>query len=90
MENVKFYEMHIFKYSKRKGTRAATMDGQIPEETKNERSSLLLAMAQADSKRFREYYIGKETEVLFRRGSVPNRAYETICESGETDGGKAG
>lgn len=65
LENVKFYEMHIFKYSKRKGTRAATMDGQIPEETKNERSSLLLAMAQADSKRFREYYIGKETEVLF-------------------------
>ena len=65
LENVKFYEMHIFKYSKRKGTRAAAMDGQIPEETKNERSSLLLAMAQADSKRFREYYIGKETEVLF-------------------------
>lgn len=65
LETVKFYEMHIFKYSKRKGTRAASMACQVTEETKTERSNLLFALERAESKRFREYYIGKETEVLF-------------------------
>lgn len=65
LEKIKFYEMHVFKYSKRKGTRAASMEHQVPEEVKAERSSLLLDMERADSKAYREYYIGKEEEVLF-------------------------
>lgn len=65
LEKVGFYEMHIFKYSKRKGTRAAVMENQVPEPVKTKRSNLLLAMEAKDSAAFREYYIGREAEVLF-------------------------
>lgn len=65
LNQVKFYEMHIFKYSKRKGTKAAVMEGQIPEPVKTKRSNVLLEMEKQDSKDFRAFYIGKEVEVLF-------------------------
>ena len=56
--------MHIFKYSRRKGTRADEMPEQIPEAVKKERSRILLTLAEEDSARFREKLIGKEREVL--------------------------
>lgn len=65
LEKVGFYEMHIFKYSKRKGTRAAVMENQIPEPVKTVRSNVLLEMEARDSAAFREYYLDKEVEVLF-------------------------
>ena len=65
LEKVCFYEMHIFKYSKRKGTRAAVMENQIPEPVKTQRSNILIAMEEKDTTAFREYYLGKEVEVLF-------------------------
>lgn len=65
LEKVGFYEMHIFKYSKRKGTRAAVMENQVPEPVKTKRSNVLLEMEAKDSAAFREYYIGKDAEVLF-------------------------
>ena len=64
LEKVKFYEMHVFKYSKRKGTRAAVMENQIPEPVKTQRSNVLIAMDEKDTAIFREYYLGKEAEVL--------------------------
>ena len=57
--------MHIFKYSKRQGTRAAVMENQVPEEIKTKRSAKLLALSAKMSKEFREYYLGSEKEVLF-------------------------
>ncbi len=65
LKEVGFYEMHIFKYSKRNGTRAAVMENQVPEPIKTKRSNILLEMEVKDSARFREYYVGKEVEVLF-------------------------
>ncbi len=65
LKEVGFYEMHIFKYSKRNGTRAAVMENQVPEPIKTKRSNVLLEMEAKDSALFREYYIGKEVEVLF-------------------------
>ncbi len=65
LEKVKFYEMHVFKYSPRKGTRAAAMEGQVAEEVKAKRSARLLGMVCRDSRQYREYYIGKEAEALF-------------------------
>lgn len=59
-----FYEMHIFKYSKRKGTKAAVMAGQISEEIKTKRSAVLQEIEVGDSKQFRAYYVGKSAEVL--------------------------
>ena len=60
-----FYEMHIFKYSKRKGTKAAVMPNQVLESIKTERSAILQEIEAESSKKFREYYIGKNAEVLF-------------------------
>ena len=65
LEKVGFYEMHIFKYSKRAGTRAAVMPEQVPDTLKTSRSSELLEMEREQSKNFRSHYIGKEAEVLW-------------------------
>ena len=65
LEHIHFYEMHIFKYSKRKGTRAAVMPDQIDEQVKAARSEKLIALGHDMSKEFRKFYIGKNEEVLF-------------------------
>ncbi len=64
LEKVCFYEMHIFKYSKRAGTVAANMPNQVPEQIKAVRSNELLAMEKRQSAEFRSSYIGREAEVL--------------------------
>lgn len=64
LDEIYFYEMHIFKFSKRKGTRAAVMEGQILEKDKTKRSNILLDMEKEQSREFRFCYIGKEEEVL--------------------------
>ena len=71
LEKVCFYEMHIFKYSKRKGTKAARMEHQISEEVKTQRSGILLEQERKMSEEFREYYIG---------------IYERVCESCDRNG----
>ena len=63
--SIKLFEMHIFKYSIRKGTIAAKMPDQVPDGMKAERSDVLLAMEEQLSREYREYYIGKEVSVLF-------------------------
>ncbi len=68
LEKIKFYEMHVFKYSKRKGTPAAVMENQVPEKTKASRSNLLLTMEKMQSKEFRETFLGREEEILFEEG----------------------
>ena len=70
LEHIHFYEMHIFKYSKRKGTRAAVMPGQIDEQIKAARSEKLIALGHDMSKEFRKFYIGKNEEVLFEEKAV--------------------
>ncbi|MCM1540400.1 MAG: tRNA (N(6)-L-threonylcarbamoyladenosine(37)-C(2))-methylthiotransferase MtaB [Blautia sp.] len=64
LEKVGFYEMHVFKYSRREGTAAASMPGQVPEQVRTRRSNELLAMEKRQSAEFRRYYIGSEAEVL--------------------------
>lgn len=72
LERIHFYEMHIFKYSKRQGTRAALMKEQIPENTKTERSNQLICLGNRMSEEFRNYYLGKEEEVLFEEEAKIN------------------
>ena len=64
LEEIHFYEMHIFQYSKREGTKAAVMKNQIPEPTKKERSAELLELERKMSKEFREYYVEREVTAL--------------------------
>jgi len=63
--DIGFYEMHIFKYSKRKGTKAAVMPEQVNEQIKAKRSDILLACEERMSKTYRDGYVGREVEVLF-------------------------
>lgn len=65
LQQIHFYEMHVFQYSKRHGTRAERMPDQVPEPVKKERSARLLALEAAQSKEYRDYYIGKRKTVLF-------------------------
>ena len=65
LERIHFYEMHIFQYSKRQGTRAAVMKDQIPENIKKVRSAKLIELGDKMSEEFRNYYLGREEEVLF-------------------------
>lgn len=64
LQKVGFYEMHIFKYSKRAGTPAAVMEGQVPEQIKSKRSNELLVLEKEQSMQFRSSYIGRTVEVL--------------------------
>lgn len=59
-----FYEMHIFKYSRRKGTVADKMPGQIDEKIKNERSKILLSLEKEMSNDYRKSFIGQTSDVL--------------------------
>ena len=56
--------MWDFKYSRRKGTAADRLPGQLTEREKQERSAVLLALEKEQSRQYRESYIGKETELL--------------------------
>ena len=64
LEKVNFYETHIFKYSKRQGTKAAVMPNQVPEPEKTKRSNTLLALDERNRKAYEEQFAGKETEIL--------------------------
>ncbi|WP_455649470.1 tRNA (N(6)-L-threonylcarbamoyladenosine(37)-C(2))-methylthiotransferase MtaB [Enterocloster citroniae] len=65
LEQVHFFEMHVFKYSRRGGTRAADMPDQVPEPVKAARSDVLLDLEAAMSKEYREWFIGGQVSVLF-------------------------
>jgi threonylcarbamoyladenosine tRNA methylthiotransferase MtaB len=65
VKGIQFYQTHIFRYSKRNGTKAAVMQNQIDEKTKEQRSEKLIKLSQEQEKKFLEKYIGKEISVLF-------------------------
>lgn len=64
IEKVGFYETHVFKYSRRNGTKAASMPDQVPEQKKAERSQILLDLCKKKKKEFEDQMIGKQVEVL--------------------------
>lgn len=64
LKQVRFFETHIFKYSRREGTRAAAMPGQVPEQVKAKRSDVLFAMEEEMSLAYRKSFLNRETEVL--------------------------
>lgn len=65
LEEAKFYKMHVFPYSPRKGTRAAIMPKQIEGNIKEERSKKLIELSNKNQKQYNEKHIGKKVEVLF-------------------------
>ena len=65
LEKIKFYKMHIFKYSPRKGTRAEQMPQQIEPQLKEERSKKLIELSDKNEKEYNSEYVGKRVEVLW-------------------------
>ena len=65
LSKIKFYKMHVFKYSPREGTLAAKMTNQIDGNVKEERSQKLIELSNRNEKEYNEKYIGKKVEVLF-------------------------
>ena len=65
LKEIKFYKMHIFKYSPRKGTKAAVMPNQINGDIKEERSKKLIELSDRNEIEYNKSYIGKNVEVLF-------------------------
>ena len=65
IESVEFYETHIFKYSRRQGTRAAQMEGQVDETVKTERSHKLIQLGKEKKQKYMESFLGQQVEILF-------------------------
>ena len=81
LEKICFYEMHVFKYSKRKGTRAAVMENQVPEQIKSVRSDVLLKMEAIQSESYRKRLLHQQVEVLMEESKEING---TIYQIGHT------
>ena len=64
VDGIHFYETHIFKYSRRQGTKAAAMDGQLTEAEKARRSEKMIEMHHRHAKDYERSMLGKELEVL--------------------------
>lgn len=78
VEKVNFFETHIFKYSKREGTNAAKMEGQIPEHEKTRRSGILLEMNKRHRQEYLESFLGKMVEILVEEDmNVDGEVYQT-------------
>ncbi|MBQ8814637.1 MAG: tRNA (N(6)-L-threonylcarbamoyladenosine(37)-C(2))-methylthiotransferase MtaB [Lachnospiraceae bacterium] len=80
VREIGFYEMHVFKYSVRKGTRAATMPNQVPEKVKTERSHRLIELGEQMSEAYRQRKLGKETSLLLEEPlEIDGVSYMTGC-----------
>ena len=70
LKDICFYETHVFKYSRRKGTKADQMPDQIPEQIKNQRSDVLLALTEKNSGEYRKKLLGRTVKVLLEEEST--------------------
>ena len=70
LSRIRLYETHIFKYSRRHGTRAASMPDQVSEQVKGQRSDRLIALGEKNRRLFEQQYAGEFTEVLFEEKTV--------------------
>ena len=69
LRKIKFYKMHVFKFSPRKGSKAADMSGQIDAGVKEERSKKLIELSNKNEQEILKTYIGKNLEVLFEQNN---------------------
>ena len=77
LRDIELSQMHVFKYSPRKGTPAATMENQVDPQMKQFRSDKLLNLSKENFNKFANRFIGEELEVLFETNIVDNK-YEGL------------
>lgn len=70
LEKIEFFETHVFKFSIRKGTRAAKMDHQVPDQIKHTRSNELLQLNEKNSAKYLQAHIGQKMEVLMEEQMI--------------------
>ena len=70
VDKVDFYETHIFKYSTREGTKAASMPDQVDEQIKAQRSARLIELGEKKRKAYEKKFIGRTVEVLVEEDAV--------------------
>ncbi|MCR8746582.1 tRNA (N(6)-L-threonylcarbamoyladenosine(37)-C(2))-methylthiotransferase MtaB [Romboutsia lituseburensis] len=80
LRDIELSQMHIFKYSPRKGTPAATMDNQIDPQMKQFRSDKLLNLNKENFNKFASKFVGQEVDVLFEQSVEQNR-YEGLTSN---------
>ena len=70
VDSIDFYETHIFKYSRRNGTKAAVMPDQVSEQVKAERSAVMIGLGERKRAAYEKRYVGREVEVLVEEDAV--------------------
>ena len=65
LKEINFYKMHVFKYSKREGTKAAVMQNQVSPQIQEERSKKIIELSDFNENEYNKSQIGKEVKVLF-------------------------
>ncbi len=70
VDKADFYETHIFKYSKREGTKAAVMPDQVDEQVKTARSARMLELNERKQKAYEDSFVGKQVEVLVEEDAL--------------------
>ena len=80
LKDIELTHMHVFKYSPRKGTPAATMENQVDPSTKHDRSEKLLQLNEENFKKFGQKMLDKEFNVLFEQ-KVGDNKYEGLTEN---------
>ena len=81
LKRIEFFQTHIFKYSRRKGTKADRMEGQLTEGVKAERSRILLKLNEENERRYLEGQLGRQVEILVEEpvelGGIPYQTGHT-------------
>lgn len=75
LEKLNLYEMHIFKYSRRNGTVAASMPNQVPDSIKEERSNILLSIANCHKMAYEESFQSEAIDILVEEWEQQNDSY---------------
>lgn len=78
LDKADLYECHIFKYSRRKGTAADRMQGQLTDAVKSARSAILIEDSNRRKRDFARYYLGKEVEVLTEDTEIVDGSEYTV------------
>jgi len=83
VDEINFYETHIFKYSKRKGTKAAVMENQVPEQIKTLRSNQMMELDNRKREAYEAQFIGKDVEVLMEESVIINDVVHQVGHTKE-------
>ena len=70
LKKICFYETHIFKYSKREGTKAAVMQGQIPEQIKAKRSARLIELGEKTAEHMKNRSLEKQWKCWWKKNRM--------------------